>query len=71
MINDRDRKHTQELAQQLKISLTQLKQYFHVMVQKGLLTKDEVEHDFRYQITPHGEAFLKSYNRLKKLLKAS
>jgi predicted transcriptional regulator len=66
--SDEDRILSDEWAQQLNLSLPQLRQYFHVMVQKGLLAKDIIDDQQNYRLTPHGQRFLAWYQRIQQEL---
>jgi predicted transcriptional regulator len=67
-INYQNRVPNEELAQRLNLSLPQLKRYFQVMVQKGLLAEDIRENEPGYRITPHGQSFIESYQRIQQVL---
>jgi predicted transcriptional regulator len=65
---DEDRIPSSEWAQQLNLSLPQLRRYFHVMVQKGLLTEDTIDGQQYFRLTLHGQRFLAWYQRIQQEL---
>ena len=65
---DEDHIPNEEWAQRLNLSLSQLRRYCHVMVQKGLLTENTIESQQQYRITPQGQRFLAWYQRIQQEL---
>lgn len=66
--SDEDRIPSEEWAQRLNLSLPQLRRYYQVMVQKGLLTENTIDSQQYYRITPQGQRFLAWYQRIQQEL---